>query len=93
LAPFIASELLEGETLRERITAGPIGIRRALGYALQIAHGLAAAHAKNITHRDLKPENLGDVSGDGKRFLLTTPVGSTGTTPFTVVLNWTTALK
>jgi len=92
-APFIASELLEGETLRERITAGPIGIRRALGYALQIAHGLAAAHAKNITHRDLKPENLGDVSGDGKRFLLTTPVGSTGTTPFTVVLNWTTALK
>ena len=36
---------------------------------------------------------FGDVSGDGKRFLLTTPVGSTGTTPFTVVLNWTTALK
>ena len=57
-APFIVSELLEGETLRERLTAGPIGIRKALGYALQIAHGLAAAHAKEITHRDLKPENL-----------------------------------
>ena len=57
-APFIVSELLEGETLRERLTTGPIGIRKALGYALQIAHGLAAAHAKEITHRDLKPENL-----------------------------------
>ena len=57
-APFIVSELLEGETVRERLTAGPIGIRRALGYALQIAHGLAAAHAKEIIHRDLKPENL-----------------------------------
>jgi eukaryotic-like serine/threonine-protein kinase len=57
-APFIVSELLEGETLRERLTAGPVPVRKAIGQALQIAHGLAAAHEKAITHRDLKPENL-----------------------------------
>jgi eukaryotic-like serine/threonine-protein kinase len=56
--PFIVSELLEGETLRDRLTSGPVGVRKAVAYALQIAHGLAAAHAKDITHRDLKPENV-----------------------------------
>jgi hypothetical protein len=50
--------LLEGETLRERLRAGAVAVRKSLDYALQIAHGLAAAHAKGIIHRDLKPENL-----------------------------------
>jgi serine/threonine protein kinase len=57
-APFIVSELLEGETLRERLRSGRIHVRKAIAYALQIARGLAAAHEKGITHRDLKPENL-----------------------------------
>ncbi|MGA9391065.1 MAG: WD40 repeat domain-containing serine/threonine protein kinase [Candidatus Sulfotelmatobacter sp.] len=57
-APYVVSELLEGETLRERLRSGAIAVRKTLDYALQIAHGLAAAHAKGIIHRDLKPENL-----------------------------------
>jgi eukaryotic-like serine/threonine-protein kinase len=55
---YMVSELLEGTTLRERLNSGPIGQRRAVDYALQIAHGLAAAHEKGVIHRDLKPENL-----------------------------------
>src|SRR5580658_1992466 len=50
--------MLEGETLRERLGSGAIAVRKTLDYALQIAHGLAAAHEKGIIHRDLKPENL-----------------------------------
>src|SRR5271168_1027454 len=57
-SPYVVSELLEGETLRERLRSGPIAVRKTLDYALQIAHGLAAAHEKGIIHRDLKPENL-----------------------------------
>ena len=55
---YVVSELLEGETLRERTRSGPIPIRKATDYAQQIARGLAAAHAKGIVHRDLKPENI-----------------------------------
>src|SRR5262245_28176802 len=55
---FIVSELLEGETLRERMKAGPVAVRRAIELALQVAHGLTAAHDKGIVHRDLKPENV-----------------------------------
>ena len=57
-SPYVVSELLEGETLRERFCSGAVAVRKTLDYALQIAHGLAAAHEKGIIHRDLKPENL-----------------------------------
>ena len=57
-APYVVSELLEGETLRERLRGGAVAVRKTLDYALQIAHGLGAAHAKGIIHRDLKPENI-----------------------------------
>ncbi len=57
-APFIVTELLEGETLRSRLAGGALPVRKAIDYALQTANGLAAAHEKGIVHRDLKPENL-----------------------------------
>ena len=59
-----AMELLEGETLRSRIDAGPIPQKEALDLALQAARGLSAAHQKRVVHRDLKPENL-FVTNDG----------------------------
>jgi Tol biopolymer transport system component len=57
-APYIVTELLEGETLRARLAGGALAVRKAIEYAVQIAKGLAAAHEKGIIHRDLKPENL-----------------------------------
>jgi serine/threonine protein kinase len=56
--PFLVSELLEGETLRDRIAKGPLTPRKAVDVASQMAQGLAAAHEKGIVHRDLKPENI-----------------------------------
>src|ERR1700730_8800575 len=64
-APFLVSELLEGQTLREKLEAGPLPVRRAIEYALGIAQGLAAAHEKGIVHRDLKPENI-FITKDGR---------------------------
>ncbi len=55
---YAVMELLEGETLRERLDVGPVPQRKALEYALQIAQGLAAAHDRGIVHRDLKPQNV-----------------------------------
>ncbi|MGO9126308.1 MAG: protein kinase domain-containing protein [Terriglobales bacterium] len=55
---YVVTELLEGETLRQRIQSGPQPARKATDYALQIARGLGAAHDQGITHRDLKPENV-----------------------------------
>jgi hypothetical protein len=56
--PYVVSELLQGETLRERLRVGGLTPTKAVECAVQIAQGLAAAHEKGITHRDLKPENL-----------------------------------
>jgi Tol biopolymer transport system component len=64
-APYVVSELLDGETLRERIGDSPLPRRKAVDYATQIAKGLAAAHERGIVHRDLKPDNL-FVTRDGR---------------------------
>ena len=64
-APYLVSELLEGETLREPIKRGRLAVRKVIDYGVQIARGLAAAHEKGIVHRDLKPENL-FVTKDGR---------------------------
>ncbi len=57
-SPYLVFELLEGKTLRNCLSEGPVAPRRAVEWAAQAAHGLAAAHDKGIVHRDLKPENL-----------------------------------
>ncbi len=64
-SPYIVTELLEGETLRARLSGGALPVRKATDYAIQVARGLAAAHEKGIVHRDLKPENL-FVTNDGR---------------------------
>ena len=64
-APYIVSELLEGETLRERMAGGALSHRKAIDYGLQIAKGLAAAHEKGIVHRDIKPDNI-FITDDGR---------------------------
>lgn len=83
-APYVVSELLEGETLRSRLKNGPLPIRKVIDYAMQVAKGLAAAHEKRIVHRDLKPENL-FLTNDGRVKILdfglaklTSSEGSTG---------------
>jgi eukaryotic-like serine/threonine-protein kinase len=64
-APFIVSELLEGESLRAALDRGVMPQRKTIEYGVQIAHGLAAAHEKGIVHRDLKPENI-FITKDGR---------------------------
>ena len=64
-APYLVSECLEGQSLREELSGGAVPLRRAVDYGIQIAQGLAAAHDKGIIHRDLKPENL-FVTRDGR---------------------------
>jgi eukaryotic-like serine/threonine-protein kinase len=68
-APYVVSELLEGETLRDRLQGTALPSRKAIDYAQQIASGLAAAHDKGIVHRDLKPENI-FITNDGRAKIL-----------------------
>lgn len=62
---YLVSELLDGQSLRQELTAGPLPLRRVAEYGAEIARGLAAAHEKGIVHRDLKPENI-FVTRDGR---------------------------
>jgi tRNA A-37 threonylcarbamoyl transferase component Bud32 len=57
-SPYIAMELMEGETLKHRITNEPVALNTLLDWAIQISDGLDVAHARGIVHRDLKPANL-----------------------------------
>ena len=92
-APYIVSELLEGQTLRERIRSAPLSSRKAIEYGLQVARGLAAAHEKGIVHRDLKPENLFVTNDDRVKILdfglakLTRPETDAGADAPTVQVN------
>src|SRR5512141_409346 len=56
--PFIAMAYVEGSTLKEKMTGGRLPLDEAIRYAIQIASGLAAAHARGIVHRDVKPDNV-----------------------------------
>jgi Tol biopolymer transport system component len=64
-APYLVSELLVGKPLRHALERGPLPVRKAIDYGIQMAHGLAAAHDHGIIHRDLKPENL-FITKDGR---------------------------
>src|SRR5205823_6985913 len=55
---YIASELIEGETLRQRLEHGPMQLSEAVDVAIQVASALVAAHETGIVHRDIKPENI-----------------------------------
>jgi len=78
---YVVTELVDGETLRARLAHGPLQSRRAVAYAQQIAHGMAAAHARGIVHRDLKPENVMITRDDHVKILdfgLAKPIAGVG---------------
>ena len=77
---YAVTELLDGETLRERLTGGALPVRKAIEYGVQLARGLAAAHAKGLVHRDLKPENL-FLLGDGQLKILDFGLAKVSATP------------
>ena len=68
-APYFVTELLQGQTLRARLSHAPIPLHTALDWAAQMARGLAAAHARGIVHRDVKPDNV-FITSDGQLKLL-----------------------
>ena len=63
--PFLVTELLEGQTLRECLGEGALPLRKAIDIAVQAAHGISAAHERGIIHRDLKPANI-FLTSDGR---------------------------
>ena len=77
---YVVMELLSGQTLRERLVAGAIPVRKAVDIAVQIARGLGAAHGKGLVHRDLKPENVFLVE-DGQVKILDFGLARQATTP------------
>ena len=68
-AAFVVTELLEGQTLRQEMSSGPMPVRKVVDYAIHVTQGLAAAHEKGIVHRDLKPENLFVTADDRVKIL------------------------
>ena len=77
---FVVTEFVDGETLRAHLSQGALPVRRAVAYALQIARGISAAHARGIVHRDLKPENVMITRDDHVKILdfgLAKPVATT----------------
>ncbi|HUM13080.1 MAG TPA: protein kinase [Myxococcaceae bacterium] len=68
-APYLVTELLEGESLRQRMTRGRVPPATALDWGIQLAHGLAAAHRRGIVHRDVKPDNVFIAAGGQVKLL------------------------
>ncbi len=66
---YLVSELLDGESLRQRLLEGALPVRKAMDLGIQIAKGLAAAHEKGIAHRDIKPDNI-FLTRDGRAKIL-----------------------
>jgi serine/threonine-protein kinase len=66
---FIVMELVEGESLAQRLGKGPLPLEEALGICRQIAEGLEAAHEKGVIHRDLKPANVMIAEGEKVKIL------------------------
>jgi eukaryotic-like serine/threonine-protein kinase len=64
-SPYIVTELLQGETLRDRLRRGPMRLREVVDFGVELSRGLAAAHDAGIVHRDLKPDNIW-VTKDGR---------------------------
>ena len=91
-SPYMVTELLEGETLRRKLSGSGLLPRHAIHYAIQIARGLAAAHEHGIVHRDIKPDNL-FVTSDGVKILdfglakLTDAAIETGETAATLTMH------